>query len=51
MNLRIRDQLRALGYDLDYRESSGDHQWQYWDREIQSVVAWILANGEANACH
>lgn len=51
MNLRMRDHLRALGYDLDYRESSGDHQWQYWDREIQSVVAWILANGEANACH
>lgn len=49
MNLRMRDHLRVLGYDLEYHESPGDHQWQYWDTQIQAVIAWLTADREANA--
>ena len=49
-NIRMRDHLIALGYDLSYSESAGDHQWKYWDREIQNVISWILSDGEARVC-
>lgn len=38
---RFRDHAQALGYDLIYRESEGNHNWVCWDREIQSVLQWI----------
>lgn len=40
-NVRLRDHLISLGAPLLYRESDGDHNWQYWDREIENVVNWI----------
>ena len=40
-NLKMRDHLNGLGYDLTYRETPGDHQWCYWDREIQNVLKWL----------
>ena len=40
-NLRLRDHLARLGYDLTYSQSSGDHQWKYWDEQIQNVLQWI----------
>ena len=41
-NMRMRDHLRALGYDLTYEESPGDHQWQYWDKKIAGALDWLL---------
>ena len=41
-NIRMRDHLRALGYDLMYEESPGDHQWQYWDKKIADALNWLL---------
>ena len=41
-NIRMRDHLRALGYDLTYEESPGDHQWQYWDKKIADALDWLL---------
>lgn len=49
-NVRMRDHLRRLGYDLYYRETSGDHQWKYWDREIPNALDWMLYGREAEAC-
>lgn len=49
MNLRMRDHLMKLNYDLTYRESAGDHQWKHWDREIQVALDWMLG-GEAQTC-
>lgn len=49
MNLRMRDHLRALGYALDYHESEGDHQWKYWDREIQSALDWFVSGREKDS--
>ena len=40
-NVRMRDHLRALGYNLVYEESPGDHQWKYWDAKIQTVLDWL----------
>ena len=40
-NLRMRDHLRTLGYDLTYEECPGDHQWKYWDAKIQIVLDWL----------
>lgn len=33
--------LNALGYELTYEESPGDHQWKYWDEKIQTVLKWL----------
>ena len=40
-NVRMRDHLQDLGYDLTYEESPGDHQWKYWDEKIQTVLKWL----------
>ena len=41
-NIRMRDHLRALGYDLMYEESPGDHQWRHWDKKIAGALNWLL---------
>ncbi|MDD6033690.1 MAG: alpha/beta hydrolase family protein [Oscillospiraceae bacterium] len=40
-NIRMRDHLKGLGYDLTYEECPGDHQWKYWDQKIQNVLDWL----------
>ncbi len=40
-NLRFRDHALALGLDLTYEEGPGEHEWGYWDRMIQHVLAWL----------
>ncbi len=40
-NLRMRDHLQTLGYDLTYTESSGNHNWECWDAQIQNVLKWL----------
>ncbi|MBQ8953477.1 MAG: esterase family protein [Clostridia bacterium] len=41
-NIAMRDHLNKLGYNLTYTESPGDHQWKYWDEQIQNVLKWIV---------
>ena len=43
-NLKMRDHLMRLGYDLSFSQSTGDHQWKYWDEQIQKVLAWATAD-------
>lgn len=40
-NVRMRDHLRSLKYNLTYEESPGDHQWKYWDEKIKTVLEWL----------
>ena len=40
-NVRMRDHLEKLGYDLTYEEGPGDHQWKYWDEKIKTVLEWL----------
>ena len=41
-NVRFRDRAMEFGWDLTYEEDPGaDHEWGYWDRQIEKVIAWI----------
>lgn len=40
-NVRFRKHIEKLSYDLTYVEAPGDHQWKYWDEQIQQVLAWL----------
>lgn len=48
-SVRMRDHLRALGYDVTYSEGPGEHLWRYWDRQIQPALDWMLPEGEVDA--
>lgn len=41
-NVRFHHHVRALRYDVTYRESAGDHTWAFWDEYIQYVLEWML---------
>ncbi len=41
-NRRFRDMARKLPLDLTYEEGPGEHNWVYWDKMIQNVLAWML---------
>ena len=40
-NLRLRDHLSGLPYQLTYTDGPGEHNWAYWDMMIQKVLAWL----------
>jgi putative tributyrin esterase len=40
-NVKFRDHARKLGLDLTYEEGPGEHEWGYWDNQIQHVLAWL----------
>lgn len=35
------DACRRLGVPVTYREGPGGHDWAFWDRWIQDVLAWL----------
>ena len=42
-NRKVWAQMKELGYDLTCQESEGNHQWKYWDAEIQNVLyCWLV---------
>ena len=45
MNLSFRDRLLELGFDVTYEEDDFDHQWAYWDQQIQHVLEWLPLGG------
>lgn len=46
-SLRMRDHLRALGYDVSYTDGPGAHLWKDWDVQIQPALDWLLSDVEA----
>jgi putative tributyrin esterase len=40
-NITMKNHLEALNVDFTYEESPGDHQWKYWDAQIQRVLEWL----------
>jgi S-formylglutathione hydrolase FrmB len=40
-NVRFRKQAQSLALDLTYEEGPGDHDWAYWDQQIQRVLDWL----------
>lgn len=41
-NQKFKAYLTELGYDLTYRESSGTHNWEFWDEYIKYVLEWMF---------
>lgn len=42
-NVRMKNRLEELNYDLTYEESEGNHSWFCWDRKIQDALRWMLS--------
>lgn len=40
-NLHFRDHARQLSLNLTYEDGPGEHNWAYWDKMIQHVLAWL----------
>jgi len=40
-NQRFRRRAARAGLKLTYEQGPGDHEWGYWDRQIQRVLAWL----------
>ena len=45
-NVRFRDAVSKLPLDLTYEEGPGEHNWAYWDKTIQNVLAWMFPDGQ-----
>ena len=45
-NIRFRDAVSKLPFDLTYEEGPGEHVWPYWDKMIQNVLAWMFPKGK-----
>lgn len=43
-NLKFRNACQSKGFDLTYQEEPGSHEWGYWDKKIQDVLAWLPLN-------
>jgi len=43
-NYRMKEKMEKYGFDLTFTTSPGDHQWKYWDAEIQNVLKWLPLN-------
>lgn len=41
-NKRLKEKFDTLNFDYTYRESSGSHNWGFWDEYIQYVIKWIF---------
>ena len=40
-NIRFKNHIEGLPFDCTYEEDPGDHNWDYWDLKIQSVIKWL----------
>lgn len=41
MNVEMREKLLAAGIVPTWQDGPGDHNWAYWDENIQRVLAWL----------
>jgi S-formylglutathione hydrolase FrmB len=44
-NRALHKHLDAIHYEHAYSESRGDHEWGYWDAQIQRVLDWLPLKG------
>lgn len=43
-NQDFRKYIETLNYDYTYQEGPGEHEWGYWDANIQKVLKWLPIN-------
>jgi len=36
--------MQSFAFDYSYDEGPGNHDWQYWDEQIQRALAWLAQN-------
>lgn len=48
-NLSFREHARRCRLPLEHRDAPGEHEWSFWDHHIQTVLAWLPAQGFAPA--
>lgn len=41
-NIKMKQHLEALGWDLTYTQTEGDHSWKCWDKHIQVILDWMV---------
>lgn len=41
-NQKIRKELEKRKAPLFYEEGEGGHEWNFWDRHVQSILDWML---------
>ncbi|KGL44167.1 esterase [Listeria newyorkensis] len=45
-NLGFKSRIEQTDLPYTYQESPGEHNWEYWNREIQTVLNWIDRKGD-----
>jgi S-formylglutathione hydrolase FrmB len=45
-NVRFHELARKLPLDLTYEDGPGEHNWAYWDRNIQNILVWMFPEGK-----
>lgn len=35
------ENLKKLGLDISYSHSPGKHEWYYWEKQLEKVLAWL----------
>lgn len=40
-NILFKNHMETLPFDMVYEEGPGDHNWDYWDLKIQTVIEWL----------
>lgn len=46
LNQRFKAVAQKYALDLTYGEGPGTHEWGYWDKNIQRVLDWMMAERE-----
>lgn len=41
VNVRTRDELRALGFDVTWDEGPFGHEWDFWDQQVKKLIDWL----------
>jgi S-formylglutathione hydrolase FrmB len=46
LSLMFTESCRARGVEVDYHEEDGQHDWLFWDKQIQRFLALVLGPAE-----
>ena len=41
VNVRTRDELRTLGFDVTWDEGPFGHEWDFWDQQVGKLIDWL----------
>ena len=41
-NINFAKRAKDLDYDINYEQTPGNHEWEFWDRNIKKTLAWLM---------